>query len=181
MAERKTRNEQAKAAADTSGDDQATTKAADDGDTGQTAAEPAKGEQAKPKATGSVMSTAAAPIEAPERTNQRTPHLGDPGTSTNPLSASAALRSVPGSDHRRLVDEDDNDVALESLFDFPKPGSPSTLATVPSRVYEEFNYPNTTTRARQLLYPAGALVPVFEARRVLDTFKHADESELPKP
>lgn len=123
--------------------------------------------------------TDAAPLTPDEATVQRSPHLGVPESSTNPVAANAAVMSPPGSAHVRLVGEDGNRVGLDEVFEFPGPGNPRMVATVKQRVYQEFFYPNTSTPATHLLYPAGAEVPVPEAMRVVETFKHAAAEELP--
>jgi hypothetical protein len=194
VAERKGKPGQAKATASSEDTGQAEgTDVPSGDDTPETGQRQGSGEQqADDTATSSTSSagsaaveaattTRAAPLEAPEKLSQRTPHLGDPPTSTNPVAANSGLRSVAGADHRRLCDAEGNDLTLEDLFVFPEQGSPSTLATVKQRVFEEFTYPGTTTRTQHLMYPEGALIPVGEAFRVLETFKHADDSELPKP
>jgi hypothetical protein len=171
---------QAKAAEEQAGDEQST-ESGTAGDPGSGDSDPGDGVKEKAAALAAdASSTAAAPLEAPEKYQQRTPHLGDPGTSTNPVAANTGLSSVPGSDHHRLLNEAGDPVPLDEVFEFPEYGSPSTLAVVRTRVFEEFTYPNTTTRTRHLMFPAGERVPVAEARRIIETYKHAEESELPQ-
>src|SRR4051794_6087140 len=72
--------------------------------------------------------TDAAPIEPPEAKKARSPHLGRPDSSTNPIAANAALRSPTGSNHRRLVTEDGTAIELTDLFEFPAGDEPRMVA-----------------------------------------------------
>ena len=96
------------------------------------------------------------------------------------MAANSGLSSLPGADHHGLFNENGDPVPLEEVFEFPEQGSPSTLATVRMRVFEEFTYPNTTTKTRHLMYAEGRRIPVAEAQRVIDTYKHAEDHELPQ-
>ncbi|GIH95427.1 hypothetical protein ACFFMN_22955 [Planobispora siamensis] len=127
---------------------------------------------------GLVAQTDAAPLEPPaERKRQQEPADGVPESTTNHVAANAALRSVPGSSHQGLVDEDGNPLTADEVFDFPAAGNPSTFATVKTRVYERFKYPNASQVTTQLLYPAGAQVPVWIARQVTDKYRDIQENQ----
>jgi hypothetical protein len=124
-----------------------------------------------------AQKTDAAPLSAPKESPRR---LGNPDSSTNFVAANAALRSVPGANHKRLHDIDGNDVDPETVFEFPPAESPSILATVRQAVYEEYlPYGATTTRTSHLLYPAGAQVPVDQAVKVREAFRV--QAEEPDP
>lgn len=122
--------------------------------------------------------TQAAPLEAPPARPSR---LGNPDSSTNFVAAAAALRSPSGSTHIRLHDEDDNDVDPEGLFEFPPPESPSMLARVNERVFQQFTYPGATTPTSQLLYAQGAMVPVEQALWVRDALRTVADAPAPTP
>jgi hypothetical protein len=122
--------------------------------------------------------TQAAPLAAPEDKPRR---LGHPESSTNFVAANAALRSVPGANHRRLLDFDGNDLDPEQMFVFPEAESPSMLATVRKAIYEEFTYPNASTPTTHLLYPAEAKVPVEQALKLRDALRLQAEEPDPVP
>lgn len=137
----------------------------------QKAAKPAEG--TAPKAddhdrmpSHTVVDTDAGPLVPTDVQNVRKPELGHRNSSTNPVSAAAALNSVPGSNHVRLVDDDDNDVAIDDLFETKEPNDPSMFVTVRRRVYQEYTPYNATTTMRHLLYPKGARLTVAEVERV---------------
>jgi hypothetical protein len=152
--------------------DEGVAGAADDGD----GRSDQSGDQVAP---GAPTGTAAAPLTPDEATVQRSPHLGRPDSSTNPVSANAAIMSPPGSAHVGLVDEDGKAIPLDEVFEFPGPDNPRHVATVKQRTLQNFRYPNTDVVTTHLLYPAGAEVPVGEAMRVVETFKHAAADEAP--
>lgn len=127
-------------------------------------------------AEAKAVNTQAAPLDAPLVRAV----LGNPDSSTNFASANAALRSVPGSQHVRLFDDDGQDVDPEALFEFPAPDSPSMLAKVPRRVYQEFIPPQATTHLSHLYYPAGATVPVMQARQVRDALQLLSQAPAAK-
>lgn len=109
-----------------------------------------------------ASATEAAPLEAPPA-----PERGNADSSTNFVAASAALRSPPGATHLRLVGDDGKPISADGVFTFPETGRPGTVAVVRQRTYEAFTPPNATTEVRQLLYPAGARVPVAQALNVV--------------
>lgn len=110
-----------------------------------------------------VAAPQAAPIDAPAK---RPAHLGVQHQSTDFVAANAALRTPPGSAHQRLVDHAGADLGPDDLFHFPPADAPSSIATTKQRIYQQFTYPNASTPATQLLYPAGATVPVEQALQV---------------
>lgn len=66
----------------------------------------------------------------------------------------------------RLLDADDNEISVDDLFDYPTQDRPGTVVTVRQRVYREYTRPGESTATRQLMYPAGATLSIFEAERV---------------
>ncbi|MEV8634261.1 hypothetical protein AB0395_21660 [Streptosporangium sp. NPDC051023] len=136
----------------------------------ETATATTSGETAEPS---DVAQSSAAPIDPPltARQMQQQPLHGHPDSTTNAVSASNALRSVPGSAHEGLVDENEQPLDIEDVFVFPEAGDPSTFATVKVRVFERFKYPNASQVTSHLLYPAGAQVPVWQARKVVDKYR----------
>jgi hypothetical protein len=121
-----------------------------------------------------VLPSEAGPLVPTDVQKVNTPELGHPTSSTNFVAANAAQRSVPGSNHVRLVDDQGNDVAADDIFN--DPDGPSMFVTTKSRVYQEFTYPGARTVTTQLLYPAGARVTLAERERFLAGLK-AQESQ----
>lgn len=136
------------------------------------------GEGDAPQVAMAMMSEAA-PLEPPERAAQREPASGHPHSTTNHVAANAALRSVPGSTHEGLVDDDGNPVNIDDVFEFPGEGNPSTIARVTKRVYERFRYPNTDTMATHLLYREGADVPLWQAHQLVARYKQTTTDNPP--
>lgn len=118
-----------------------------------------------------VLATEAGPLVPSDVKNVHQPPDGHPDSSTNSVSANAAQRSVPGSNHVEILDEDGGAVAIDDLFDAKDPTDPSVFVTVKQRVYQVFTYPGARTPTTQLLYPAGARVTVAEAERVKATLR----------
>jgi hypothetical protein len=130
------------------------------------------------RATSATAETDAAPLDAPE---PRPRKLGHPDSSTNFVAANAALRSPPGSNHVRLLDASGADVDPESVFEFPPSESPSMMATVNRQVFQEFTYPEASTPTTQLLYPAGARVPVEQALKLRNALRLQAEEPAAEP
>ena len=140
----------------------------DDGQQGAGGAQSERGEQRESQAPQAPQ---AAPLDAPS-----TPAAEEVMPSSNdPVAANAALRTPSGSGHIRLLGEDGNDVDPESLFTFPGADSPSAIATVGQRVYQEFRYPGASTPTTHLLYPEGAQVPVAAALQVREQLRTSGE------
>lgn len=112
-----------------------------------------------------AASTTAAPIDVPaDMAAQVLPEHGHVDSSSNPVAANAALHNPVGSTFMRLFGEDGKDIDPADLF--TAPDGPATTVMVRERVYQEFRYPGATTPTSQLLYPAGAVVPIDQAERV---------------
>jgi hypothetical protein len=139
---------------------------------------PVPGPVVAPKRDDSVGSSVetvsnAAPLEAPP---SRDPAVVMP-SSNDPVAANAALMTPSGSAHVRLLGDDGDDIDPESIFEFPSGESPSTLAKVKTRIYQEFRYPGASTKTTQLMYPEGAMVPVQEAMRVREELRSKAQGE----
>lgn len=163
MAERKTK---AKASDQAAADTETTT-------TGEKTGEKA-GEKATLRTMSVAAETQAAPLSAPDPARK----LGDPYSSTDFVAANAALRSEPGARHIRLFDDEGADIDPDDVFEFPPAESPSMLADVKRKTYQEFLYREARTPSTRLMYPAGARVPVWQALKVREAL-HAVAAEPP--
>lgn len=134
-------------------------------------------ENAAADAAEAVTQTEAAPLDAPEPPRQ----LGDPHTSTDFIAANAAVPTVPGTRHLRLLSPDGAPLATEDLFEFPPADAPATLATVRRDVIQEFLYGGATTPCTRQLYKAGARVPVDQAVRLLNALRLGAQEPAPEP
>lgn len=170
MAERKTKKQEDQAlAGDTEtktgsqaeAKDTAKTKPTGVSGPGTGAASPADEQDRMPSTT--VLPSEAGPLVPTDVQKVHEPADGHPESSTNSVAANAAQRSVPGSNHIRLLDEDGNDVDIEDVFEGPD--GPSMFVTTRMRLYQEFTYPKASTKTTQLLYPRGARVTLAEAER----------------
>lgn len=148
---------------------------------GTGAASPADEQARMPE--GTVLATDAGPLVPSDVQKTREPAQGHLDSSTDAVGANAAQRSVPGTSHVQVVDEDDNEIAIDDLFTTKDPADPSVYVQTKRRVYQVFNYPGTRTQTRQLLYPAGARVTVFEAERVKAALREGtqDSAESMRP
>jgi hypothetical protein len=140
----------------------------------QDAPPPAPDDQGRLPST-TVLATEAGPLVPTDVQNVHKPADGHPDSSTNSVSANAAQRSVPGSNHVKILDEDGGAVDLDDLFDAKDPSDPSVFVTVKRRVYQVFTYPGARTPTTQLLYPAGARVTMVEAERVKASLRAMQE------
>lgn len=114
----------------------------------------------------------AAPL-APDQGTQLSPRLGNPGSSTNPVAAAAALRSQPGTGHVQFVSEDGTALSPDDIF--VDEGGPTVTAK--TRVHEVYRYRNATSHGVQLLYTPGQLVPRREADQVLAAARAVEEQQ----
>jgi hypothetical protein len=105
--------------------------------------------------------TAAAPLTAPP-VKKETPELAPTMATPNAVTPHvfAADNTV------RLLADDGSELTVDDLFDYPTLNKPGTLARVRQRVYREYTHPGAKTKTTQLLYPANALVSIFEAEKV---------------
>lgn len=116
--------------------------------------------------SSTLVPSEAGPLVPTDVQKVHEPELGHRDSSTNPVSANAGHRSVTGSNHVRLVDDEDNDISADDLFEDKAADDPSIFVKVKRRVYQEFLYPRATTSTRHLLWPEGAQVTMTEAARV---------------
>lgn len=150
---------------------------------GTGAAAPADEQQRTPE--GTVVATDAGPLVPTDIQKTREPRRGHLDSSTDDVAANAARRTIAGSSHVKIVDEQDNEVGVDDIFSTKDPSDPSVYVLTRQRVYQVFTYPGTKTPTRQLLYPEGARVTVFEAERVKaalrDGVQDSAESMRPAP
>lgn len=116
--------------------------------------------------------TAAAPLEPPLERPVKTNVAAPPS-----LPNAATPQVFAKDDSIRLYDDHGNDVSVDDLFEYPSADRPGTLAMVKTRVYREYTPMGAKTQVRQLLYPAGALVSIFEAERVKTENRHAGPAQ----
>lgn len=108
-------------------------------------------------------------LEAPtDAVLQSDPVQGYGLSSTDHAYAAAGGRTIAGERFEGLVGEDGKSVSADSLFE-DQDGK--TFVTVKERVFEEFYYPNTTEKARRLLYVPGQRVNRAEAERIKAAMK----------
>lgn len=86
------------------------------------------------------------------------------------MQAGAPNAVAPHAPHRdptvRLTDEQGDEVDLNEVLEYPTPEKPGTLVRVKQRIYRTFTHMNAKRPSQQLMYPAGALISIFEAERV---------------
>lgn len=128
---------------------------------GTGAASPADEQDRTPSMT--VLPTEAGPLVPTDVKKVHEPADGHPESSTNSLTASAALRSIAGANHIRLHDDQGNDIALDDIF--TEPDGASRMVTVRRRVLETYTQPKARTPSTHLLYNVGARVTLAEAER----------------
>lgn len=147
-----------------------------------TGAAPPEDEQERMPST-TVLATEAGPLVPSDVQKVEKPGQGHVDSSTDAVGANAAQRSVPGTSHVKVVDEDDNEIAVDDLFTAKDPADPSVFVHTRRRVYQIFTYPGARTQTRQLLYPQGARVTVFEAERVKNALREGaqDPAESMRP
>lgn len=135
-------------------------------------------------ASGTVVALpdSTSPIEAPDAALQTKPEGGYSTSSTNPVAASAATRSMPGEDHVKLIDADGKELQADAIFDDSDPVQ--TYVTVKQEVYEVFAYPGagvsddpTRRETTRLMYPKGARVDRFQAERIKAAHKAWQEQQ----
>lgn len=83
-----------------------------------------------------------------------------------------------------LTDEQGNELNIDEVLEYPTPEKPGTLVRVTQRVYRTFTHLNAKRPSTQLMYPAGALISIFEAERVKAEMKavaQAAEEESAPP
>lgn len=110
---------------------------------------------------------ASGPLDAPtDREMQGYPAPGYELSSTDNTYATAGGRTIAGERFDSLVDEDGNAVSADSLFE-DADGKGYVVAS--KRVFEQFYYPNTTEKAKRLLFVTGQRVNRAEAERIKAT------------
>lgn len=118
----------------------------------------------------------AGPLEPPtDALLQRDPPLGYSMSSTDAVYGNTGGQTVAGERHDLLEDEDGNSISVEDLFRDDDAGK--TFVTVDKRVYEVFYYPNTTTRARRLLYTPGQRINRADAERMKASLAALDRNK----
>jgi hypothetical protein len=105
---------------------------------------------------------------------QRTPEGGYSLSSTDPVYAEAFGRTIAGEDYVGLVDSEGNALGPDDLFD--ESDQSKSFVVTKARIVEEFYYPNTTVKAKRLVFAEGKRVP----RVMADRMKAAIAS-APKP
>lgn len=120
---------------------------------------------ARPPASTVNLDTKAGPLEPPQDARlQADPPQGYGLSSTDHVyAASGTGQTIAGERYEGLVDDDDNAVSVDSLFN---DGGGQTFVTVEKRVYEVFYYPNTVEKAKRLLYVPGQRVNRADAERM---------------
>jgi hypothetical protein len=104
----------------------------------------------------------AAPLSAPEtrpgvRTELR--EQPEPQTQLDDVAGSAAVQTLAGEDHVRLLFDDGKPIKSADLDDLFVDYQDGTLVQVTRRVEEEYTTRNATTKSRRLLFPAGEYIP----------------------
>lgn len=164
------------------------------GDTGQSSADqaqadaapnrvqndsgPGTGQEAPPERhpryPSTVVNSDASPLDPPADTHtQVRPLPGHAASTPDMVYAEAGGRTVAGEDHVGLVDADGESVSIDGLFD-DDPRFTYVIAN--QRVFEEFYYPNTTEKARRLLFVKGQRLPRYQAERIKATVAGAPEA-----
>lgn len=117
---------------------------------------------------------AAAPLEPPDL--QTKPAAGNPNSSTNPVAANAAVRTLPGDQHRRLVVPG----AEPGTFEPADPddlwfdqGPRFTIVQSRHRLFEEFTHHNARRTDRRLLYNQGTPVRRDQANELTELARSA--------
>lgn len=133
-------------------------------------------EESTPRPPATMLdlgSTESGPLDPPGDARQQIqPEKGYNESSTDHVYAATGGRTIAGEDHLRLVDEDDNELGADDLFDDdPK----RTWVTAKVRVYEVFQYPHTTEEAKRLLFAAGRRVPREQAEKIKAEINSAPE------
>lgn len=123
-----------------------------------------------------LVESESGPLAPPEDAKTQTePRHGDAATSNDPVQAAVGGLSFAGERHEGLVDEDDNEVSGDDLFE--DDDSSKTFAVVKQRVFEVFYYPNTTETAKRLLFTPGQHVNRAEADRIRKALDSAVEAK----
>ncbi len=127
-------------------------------------------DQETPKKTENASKSAESEASKPTSAAPLDPPIGKPVRADVTVKGVAPNATTPQTFAKegsvRLLDDDGNEVNVDELFDYPAADNPGTLATVRTRVYREYRASGSRTVMKQLLYPAGALVPIFDANRV---------------
>lgn len=76
----------------------------------------------------------------------------------------------------KITNESGDEVDIASVLEYPTPEKPGTLVRVTQRIYRTFTHMNAKRPSQQLMYPAGALISIFEAERVKAEVKAAQEA-----
>lgn len=119
---------------------------------------------ARPIASTADVSSSG-PLEPPrDALIQSDPPLGYHESTTDHVYSEAGGLTFPGEKYDGLVDDDDNAIDVGDLFTDNDPGK--TWVTVEKRIYEVFYYPNTTEKAKRLLYVPGQRVSRQDAARI---------------
>ena|ERR1044072_3632995 len=120
-----------------------------------------KSAEAKDADSPSPVTSEAAPLDAP---------ADKPVRVDATMQAGAPNAVAPHAPHKdptvRLTDEQGNDVDLNDVLEYPTPEKPGTLVRVKQRIYRTFTHMNAKRPSQQLMYPAGAMISIFEAERV---------------
>jgi hypothetical protein len=118
----------------------------------------------------------AGPLEPPtDALLQRDPVNGYSMSSTDPVYGNTGGQTVAGERHERLVDENDQPINADDLFTDDDPSK--TFVSVDKRVFEEFYYPNTTVKAKRLLYTPGQRINRADASRMQASMSALDRNK----
>jgi hypothetical protein len=100
--------------------------------------------------TSDKSESEAAPVAPPTAVSRQS--IEEP----NYVATGAGLRSMTGEQHGKIVDEDGNEVDLESALDYGD--GTITTVQVTKRLYETFTLPGSVRVQTRLLAPAGATI-----------------------
>jgi hypothetical protein len=119
----------------------------------------------RPPATIVNSDPTAAPLDPPaDHAGQLEPRLGYDTSTTDQAFAESANRTIAGENHLRLVDDDDNELSADDLFEESDPSK--TYDVTATKIWEVFTFPNTHRESKRLMYCKGARVPLFQAARI---------------
>lgn len=116
---------------------------------------------AEAEAADAAATSEAAPLDAP---------ADKPVRVDATMQAGAPNAVAPHAPHKdptvTLTDEQGNELDIADVLDYPSAEKPGTLVKVTQRIYRTFTHLNAKRPSTQLMYPAGALISIFEAERV---------------
>lgn len=136
-----------------------------------------------------VAGPAAAPLDPPNAPVH--PEGADPQSSTNPVAASAAVQTMPGDAHVRIVTPNpdyrpgdqgaDQYIAADPDRMFTDPGGHATFMHTSVRLLEEFRHNGARGVDRRLLYAPGQPVSRARAHQLRQLAARAGQEPTPAP